>query len=177
MLSRPAPPVVADAPVPQPSRPSFTTPGSASDEIRNAIRDAARSRGVEGVGDRGPVIHTSKGADAGGGVQILSDTQGVDFSEWSKHFRSDVMRNWIPLLPEETDQPLFKKGETYLIVTINKDGSIGDMKLENSSRDVAIDKAAWASITSEGKFEGLPRAFNGPSIVLRIHYMVNEDVR
>ena len=110
-------------------------------------------------------------------MQILSDTQGVDFSGWSRRFQSDVMRNWIPLLPEETAAPLSKRGDTFLVVTINKDGSIGDMKLENSSHDVAIDRSAWASITSEGKFEGLPKAFNGPSIVLRLHYLVNEDIR
>ena len=174
--ARTPPPVVADAPTPQPSKPSFTTPGSASDDMRNAMRDAARNHSGA-PGDYGAAIRTPKGAGVGGGMQILSDTQGVDFSGWSRRFQSDVMRNWIPLLPEETAAPLSKRGDTFLLVTINKDGSIGDMKLENSSHDVAIDRSAWASITSEGKFEGLPKAFSGPSIVLRLHYLVNEDIR
>jgi len=174
--ARTPPPAVADAPTPQLSKPSFTTPGSASDDMRNALHDAARNRSGA-PGDYGAAIRTPKGAGVGGGMQILSDTQGVDFSGWSRRFQSDVMRNWIPLLPEETAAPLSKRGDTFLVVTINKDGSIGDMKLENSSHDVAIDRSAWASITSEGKFEGLPKAFNGPSIVLRLHYLVNEDIR
>ena len=72
--------------------------------------------------------------------------------------------------------PLSKKGETYIIVKIMKDGSIGDMKLEGSTHDVAIDKSAWGSIVSEGTFEILPKAFPGPFIILRLHYLVNEDI-
>jgi hypothetical protein len=169
-------PVIAEAPVPQPTKPNFNTSGSASDEMRNEMRNAARNPGA-GLGDRGGPIRTPKGAGVGGGAQIISDTMGVDFNPWLRRFQSDVMRNWIPLLPEETAPPLSKKGNTFLIVTILKDGSIGDMKLENSSHDVAIDRSTWASITSEGKFEGLPKVFPGPSITLRLYYSVNEDVR
>jgi hypothetical protein len=168
---------IADAPTPQPAaKPNFDTPGTASDDMRNAVRDAARNRNT-GSGERSGGVRLPGGASGGGGSQILTDTQGVDFSQWSRHFDSDVMRNWAPLLPEETEAPLFKKGHTYLIVKIMKDGSIGDLRLENSSRDVAIDHAAWNSITSEGKFEGLPRAFSGPFIILRLTYTVNEDPR
>jgi hypothetical protein len=83
------------------------------------------------------------------------------------------MHNWIPLLPEETEPPLMKRGETYIIVTILPDGTIGDMKLEGSTHDQAIDKAAWGSIISEGQFQALPKEFHGPNLILRFHYVVN----
>jgi hypothetical protein len=176
VVARPQPPV-ADAPMPQPtSRPNFSTPGTASDDMHNAVRDAARSHSG-GSGDSISSVHTAKGASAGGGMEILSDTQGVDFSQWSRHFDSDVMRNWIPLLPEETEPPLSKKGDTILLVKIMKDGSLGDLHLEGSTHDAAIDKAAWNSITSEGRFEVLPKPFTGPFIIIRLHYSVNGDAR
>jgi hypothetical protein len=180
--SAPAPTVsrapTPDAPTPQPTtKPNFSTPGTASDAMRNAVRDAARNRGG-GVGDiRGEGVSAPGGAMAGGGLEVLSDMQGVDFSEYLKRLHREVMRTWIPLLPEETESPLFKKGDTYLIVTILPNGTLGNLTYEGSSHDVAIDKAAWGSITSHGDFQPLPSQFHGPNLVLRFHYVVNEDVR
>jgi hypothetical protein len=91
--------------------------------------------------------------------------------------KRDLLRNWIPLLPEETAPPLSKKGDTFIILTVLPDGSIGDMKLDGSSHDVAIDKAAWGSILAEGKFQALPSQFHGQNLVLRWHYVVNQDIR
>jgi hypothetical protein len=173
--ARTAPPVIAEAPTPQPTRPSFNTPGSASDEMRNALRDASRDHGAVG-GVHGGVTAPG-GAKGDGGIEVLSDMQGVDFSEYFKRLKREIMRNWIPLLPEETESPLYKKGDTYIIFSILPDGRIGEMHLDGSSHDVAIDKAAWGSITSEGQFQALPSQFHGPNLTLRIHYTVNGDPR
>jgi hypothetical protein len=108
---------------------------------------------------------------------VLSDMQGVDFSQYLARMKRDLLRNWIPLLPEETAPPLSKKGDTFIILTVLPDGSIGDMKLDGSSHDVAIDKAAWGSILAEGKFQALPSQFHGQNLVLRWHYVVNQDIR
>jgi TonB family protein len=70
-----------------------------------------------------------------------------------------------------------KQGETFIRFTILPDGRIGNMVLEGSSHDVAIDKAAWGSIVSEGQFPPLPKQFHGPNLELRFHYMVNKGIR
>jgi hypothetical protein len=169
-------PVIAEAPTPQPTtRPTFNTPGSASDEMRNALRDSSRDHGTVGGIHGG--VSAPGGAKGDGGVQVLSDMQGVDFSEYLKRLQREIMRNWIPLLPEETESPLFKKGDTFIIVTILPDGTIGNIQPDGSSHDVAIDRAAWGSITSEGKFQALPSQFHGPNLILRFHYIVNGDLR
>lgn len=111
----------------------------------------------------------------GAGSAILTDTQGVDFSAWKRHFDYGTINAWRPLLPEEIYPPLSKSGETYLLVTINKDGSIGDMKLEGSTHDEAINRSCWGSIVSQGRFDALPKEFPGNSITLRLHYLVNMD--
>lgn len=163
-------PALAEAPTPQPttSRPNFGTP-STSDAMKDLLHGSRGSRGV-GVGEP---VRTAKGALAGGGVQVLSDTQGVDFSDYLRRLIADVYRNWIPLLPEETEPPLSKSGETYVRFTILPDGKIGGMWLDGSSHDVALDKAAWGSIVSEGQFPPLPKQFHGPNLELRFHYTVN----
>jgi outer membrane biosynthesis protein TonB len=166
-------PALADAPTPQPSsRPDFNTnSGTAGDNIRNAERGAASAGGGGGFA-RSP----SK-ADNLGGVEVLSDMQGVDFSEYLRRLKADIYRNWIPLLPEETQPPLSKSGETYIRFTILPDGRIGAMHLEGSTHDDAINKAAWGSITSEGQFPPLPSKFHGPNLELRFLYLVNEPLR
>lgn len=166
-------PPVADAPTPQPAtKPNFNTSSNPGDTVRNAARDAAHSRESSGGGG---------GGGGGfnrfqGGVQVLTDLQGVDFTEYLRRVYNDVKRNWIPLLPEETQPPLLKQGETYVRFSILPDGSIGEMHLDGPSGDVAIDKAAWGSIVSEGQFPPLPVKFHGPKLELRYHYIVNKRI-
>jgi outer membrane biosynthesis protein TonB len=165
---------LAEAPTPQPtSRPSFNTPGTASDAMKSLLNSRNRA-GASGSHD---TLSTGKGGNVGGGVEVLSDMQGVDFSDYLRRLKMDVYRNWIPLLPEETEPPLLKQGETYIRFTILPGGQIGNMVLEGSSHDVAIDKAAWGSIISEGQFPPLPKQFHGPNLELRFHYMVNKEIR
>ena len=111
-----------------------------------------------------------------GGAQILSDTQGVDFSAYMHKLQADVQRNWEPLLPPEVFEPLYKRGIVGIIITILPDGQIGGMALETRSGDVALDKAAWSAILSEGQFPPLPRAFHGPNLMVRDMFYCNEPL-
>jgi outer membrane biosynthesis protein TonB len=162
-----APAPVVDAPTPQPNV-NFGKAPSASDAVKNALN------GPRGGANIGSNLRAPGGANLGGGVEVLSDMQGVDFTAWLRRMHDDVQRNWGPLLPEETEAPILKQGETYIRVKILPDGTIADMHLDGSSHDVAIDKSCWGSITSEGQFPPLPRLFHGPYLELRLHYMVNK---
>ena len=165
---------VPDAPTPQPSA-HTTFPSTDNSPGANISKALSGSRPGRPGDSGGGFVHTAKGADAGGGVEVLSDMQGVDFSAYLRRMHDDLLRNWIPLLPEETESPIFKKGETYILLTVLPDGRIGDMRLEGSTKDTAIDKAAWGSIISEGQFPPLPSQFHGPNLVLRWHYVVNGE--
>jgi outer membrane biosynthesis protein TonB len=167
---------LADAPAPQPTatKPNFGTPTD-SNAMSSLLRDSAKNRaGGSGIHD---VTRSGKGASEGSGVQVLSDMQGVDFSDYLRRMLSDVKRNWLPLLPEEIEPPISKQGETRVRFTILPDGRIGGMTLEGRSGDVALDKAAWGSIVSEGQFPPLPSQFHGPNLELRIYFMVNKNVQ
>ncbi len=112
----------------------------------------------------------------GAGVQVLSDTQGVDFGPYIRRILSDIKRNWIPLIPEEARPPLNKQGETLIRFTILPDGRIAAMNLDASSQDTAIDRACWGGITGVGQFPPLPAQFKGPNLELRIDFLTNKPL-
>jgi TonB family protein len=112
------------------------------------------------------------------GIEILSNTEGVEeFMDYISRLSQDIKRNWEPLIPDEVRAPLLKKGVVGIRFTILPDGKIASpMVLENRSGDVALDRAAWGAITSEGKFEPLPKEFHGPKLELRIGFFYNTRV-
>jgi hypothetical protein len=176
-------------PVPQPPMPlpSAPRPAPPSVELPSAPKPnfAQNSQGPLGAarspfgGRSGADLPSSPGS-AGplqAGVQILSDTQGVDFSAYMRKLHYDIQRNWDPLIPEEVQPPLLKRGIVGIIFSILPDGEIGGIKLETTSGDVALDKAAWAAITSEGEFPPLPKAFHGPNLELRCGFFYNTPIQ
>jgi len=172
-LPRNPAPAVPDAPAPQPSsRPNFNTgPSTPGESIQSALNKAARGRGGNGTD-----FSASPSNPLGGGVDILSDTQGVDFDPYLRRIIADIKRNWLPLIPAEAQPPISKQGETYIRFTILPNGNIGVMYPDGSTHDVAIDKSCWNAITSEGQFPPLPSQFHGPNLELRIHFLVNKDI-
>lgn len=170
---RATPPVVAEAPTPQPStKPNFNTGNNAESAIEDARRYAARHPSGGGYGAR-----SGNGSSPlnFGGVEVLSDTQGVDFNPYIRRIIADIYRNWLPLIPEECKPPLSKEGETMIRFTILPDGRIGGMSLDGSTHDDAINRAAWGSITSEGQFPPLPSQFHGPNLELRFIFQINKQ--
>jgi TonB family protein len=172
-LPRSVAPPIADAPLPQaPSRPSFKAPNNASDAMQQAIQ-SARSGGGD-YSNRPVIGGTNRGTQVGQGVDILSDTQGVDFQPYLARIMREIYEQWLPLIPEEARPPLNKQGVTQIRFKINPDGSIGGIYLDASTHDEALDRAAWGSITGVGQFPPLPKQFHGPVLELRIHYLVNK---
>jgi TonB family protein len=163
---RPAPPLV-DAPSATPNV-AQSTP-SAHSAIQDAIRGAQRGQSGAQYGN----APSPAGKNLGAGAEVLSDTQGVDFSAYLRRVIADTKRNWEPLIPEEVQAPLLKKGIVGVRFTILPDGSIGNMILETRSGDRALDEAAWNAIRSEGKFQPLPREFHGPQLELRFGFFYN----
>ncbi len=161
-----------DAPRPAPTRPNFGSPAlSAGDAIRQAAQAASQNPGQGGdYGANIPVSHQGLNT----GVDVLSDTMGVNFGPYLTKILREIKQTWLPLIPEEARPPLNKQGETLIRFTILPDGRIGGMYLDGSTHDDAINKSAWGSITGVGQFPPLPNEFHGPNLELRIHYLVNK---
>jgi TonB family protein len=107
-----------------------------------------------------------------GALDILSDTQGVDFGPYLQRILQDVKTNWYLLIPQSSAT---KKGKLAIEFAIRKDGQIAGMKLVASSGDVLLDRPAWGSITNSNPFPPLPTDFGGPYLALRFRFHYNPD--
>ncbi len=171
--TRPTPTPPVDAPTPSAQKqPNFGTPRSAGSSIADAAKGART--GAQDAGDYGSTGRGNTGSGKAG-VEVLSDTQGVDFNKYLARLLADIRRNWLPLIPEECNSPLFKQGITGVRFKIEPNGLISAMNLDYSTHDVAIDRAAWGSIKSLGQAPPLPKEFHGPNLELRIEFRVNKD--
>jgi len=146
--------------------------GSAGSAIQQATEAAAANRAAGGGqgGDFG--LGTGAHGRQLGALDILSDTQGVDFGPYLQRILEEVRDNWYRLIPESAEM---KKGKLAIEFAITKDGNIADMRLVASSNDVALDRAAWGGISSSSPFPPLPSEFNGPFLALRFRFYYNPD--
>ena len=147
---------------------------SAGSAIQQATQAAAANRANGGGGGQEGDFGLGTGAKGRklGQLDILSDTQGVDFGPYLQRILQDVKENWYHLIPESAEM---KKGKLAIEFAITKDGKVADMRLIASSGDVALDRPAWGSITASNPFPPLPRDFTGPFLALRFRFYYNPD--
>jgi outer membrane biosynthesis protein TonB len=196
----PAPQQAAPAPVqqPQPAQPSqqaqIETPRPAAvparpnfamgsqnpaNQLREAMKGAARNPGMGAAGgpSRGGGLSMHPGAGTGG-VQVLSDTQGVDFNGWLQRWHRETERTWDPLIPDEVNPPILKSGMVAIRFKVLPNGRLmdGSLMLEGRSGDVALDRAAWGALTGSN-YPPLPRDFHGPYLELRAYFLYNMEAQ
>ena len=154
----------------------FAAAMSAGSSIQEAARATAGGRGVGGAGgDFGVGPRTN--ANVQGGLEVLSDTQGVDFGPYLERIVFIVKRNWYNVIPEEAMPPIMKKGKVSIEFAILKDGKLAGMRLVGQSGDISLDRAAWSGITASNPFPPLPTQFTGQYLALRFHFLYNPDRR
>jgi len=150
--------------------PNFRTgPTNPNEQMQQAMHDAMRG---QAGGDGGLGINPQHPGEQGG-VQVLSDTMGVDFGPYIQRVIWDTKRAWYPIIPEEAQPPLNKQGKVLIRFKIQPDGTVADMQLEGPSGDVSLDRSAWGGITGASPFPPLPRAFKGPYLELRFFFLYN----
>jgi TonB family protein len=106
-------------------------------------------------------------------AEILTDTMGVDFGPYLARITQVVRSNWYNVMPPSVYPPLLKQGKVSIEFAILKDGKVSGMTLHSPSGDVALDRAAWASITASNPFPPLPKEFPGQVLGLRFYYFYN----
>ncbi|MGA8042757.1 MAG: energy transducer TonB [Terracidiphilus sp.] len=165
------------APKPQavPARPNFAMQSdNPADQLRQAMRGAAQNRGTSAnnlPGGTGLSMHPGAGT---GGVEVLSDTQGVDFNSWLMRWHRETEHTWDPLIPDEVNPPILKSGAVVIRFKVLPNGRVmdGSMVLEGRSGDTGLDRAAWGAITGSN-YPPLPREFHGPYLELRAVFLYN----
>src|ERR1700754_2963418 len=77
------------------------------------------------------------------GVEILSDTKGVNFGPYVKQLIHAIYVSWIPLIPESARPPHSGEGRVQIRFKIDPKGIVSGMVLEGPSGDRHMDMAAW----------------------------------
>ena len=130
---QPTPPATAQLESPAPAAPkkspfTIASPGAS---VNDAIHSAAAGHGnapvAFGGGEYGSGVKPNVAAK--GGLEILSDTMGVDFGPYMKRLRYTVQTHWDPLIPESAMPPVMKKGVVIIEFAITKEGKVMGMKL------------------------------------------------
>jgi TonB family protein len=185
-MEAPKPALKLEAPdTPQPQHGLILPKNSTSRSLQDTIREAAKSPSAGGRSGAviGPMPR-SGGALGGGGAQggggtygngyeILTPTEGVDFSDYMARVVAAVRRNWYAVMPESAQ--LGDRGRVALQFRIMKNGSVPDgepVRLLGSGKE-PLDRAAVSAIRSSNPFEPLPPAFSGPYIELRFYFLYN----
>jgi hypothetical protein len=194
--SAPTPHVAEQPPIPQPASPTpkidaplkLETPDqqpkthglllpaeSAGRSIEESARAATKMSNPRITGGDLP------GAAPGGGgrtqtqfgVEILTPTEGVDFSNYLQRVYVTVRNNWYAVMPPSVE--LGDRGIVVLRFKIMRNGSVpsGEPIREQGSGKEPLDRAAVSSIRASNPFEPLPPAFSGPFIELRFAYYYN----
>jgi len=164
-------------PVPQSGLilPKSTSPGS-------MIQDAARGTRPNTpapIGGGGQLPGAGRGGggsghgSAGAGVQMLTDTEGVNFDDYLRRVYITVKQNWFAVMPASVQ--LGDQGVVSLQFKIMRDGSVpdGDPQRVFGSGKEPLDRAAISSIRASNPFPTLPPQFKGPYIELRFTYYYN----
>jgi hypothetical protein len=166
--------VEAPRPAAVPARPSFAMNSTnPADQLRDAMRGASHNPGAGQQGNLGG-NGLARHPGAGQGVEILSDQQGVDFSNWLQRWHRETEITWDPLIPDEVNPPILKSGMVAIRFKVLPNGRLmeGSLQLEGRSGDTALDRAAWGALTGSN-YPPLPKDFHGPYLELRAYFLYN----
>lgn len=113
-----------------------------------------------------------RGIESGTGQQmgpLFFDPEGADFTVWINHFKNEVYRNWI--VPQAA--LLGFRGHVDLEFTVERDGTLTDLKMLKSSGTPALDRAA-ANALMGSRLLPLPRDFGPPRVTMQVTFFYNQ---
>jgi hypothetical protein len=175
----PKPPIKLEAPQEQQTQHSLQIPKtSPGRSIQDSIRESAKMNAPSAIGGGGQL--PSSGIPGAGGqgaaygaMEMLTPTEGVDFSNYLARVYQSVKQNWFAVMPESVR--LGDKGVVSLQFRIMKNGAVpaGEPVRVFGSGKEPLDRAAISSIRASNPFEPLPPAFSGDFIELRFTYYYN----
>ncbi len=113
-----------------------------------------------------------RGIESGTGQQmgpLFFDPEGADFTVWINQFKNEVYRNWI--VPQAA--LLGFRGHVDLEFSVERDGTLTDLKMLKSSGTPALDRAA-ANALMGSRLLPLPRDFGPPRVTMQVTFFYNQ---
>ena len=102
---------------------------------------------------------------------LFFDPEGADFTGWVNHFKNEVYRNWI--VPQAA---LFGavRGHVDFAFTVDRDGTIAEVRLVKSSGTAALDRAA-ANALFGARLLPLPSDFGPAQVTMQISFFYGAE--
>jgi TonB family protein len=112
---------------------------------------------------------------AAAAVEVLSDTEGVDFNSYLRDVYVSVKKHWFANMPPSVE--IGQQGANTVEFRILKDGNVptDSMKIISSGKS-DFDAASLEGIKGAAPFKHLPELFSKPFIVLRFSFYYNLPV-
>jgi TonB family protein len=104
-------------------------------------------------------------------AEILTPTNGVDFSGYIGKTMATVKKNWIAAMPAAFYAGA--KGKATVEFQIQSDGKIENILLKASSGTDSLDQAAIQGVRDSSPLDRLPPSFKGSYITLRLSLSYN----
>ena len=105
--------------------------------------------------------------------ELLTDSRGVDFGPYILLNSSKLKQTWLQSIPPEARPPTQLRGEVGVEVTLNKDGHITDLQIQESSGNTSLDRAAFEAVLNTSPYAAFPSSFTGPVCRLRFRFNYN----
>ena len=118
-----------------------------------------------------PVTPGRSAQMAGNAVDILTPTEGVDFSQYVAKVVSEVRKQWYAAMPPEVYGG--EKGMTVVLLRIERDGKVVNISMESNPGRDSLDQAAMNAVRSSSPLDPLPPKFKGPYMDLRFRFLYN----
>jgi TonB family protein len=106
-------------------------------------------------------------------VEVLSDTKGANIAPYMQAVLKRTRQKWYDYMPSSAPFALPRQGRVVVSFDIMRNGFIRGMKLEQSSNDPALDRAAWAAIATSNPLLPLPGDFSSSYLALRFTFYYN----
>jgi outer membrane biosynthesis protein TonB len=112
-------------------------------------------------------------AKAGCTMQVLTNTEGVDFNQYLREVYLSVKKRWFANMPPSVEKG--DQGVDSVEFRILQDGSVPKdcLKVVVSSRKTALDEASLQGIREAVPFSHLPEKFSQPFVELRFVFYYN----
>ncbi len=142
--------------------------------LEDAIRQAAKNRGMGGTGTGEGIRGPQSGVRSDLSIDepiILSDTYGVDLDPYLRRIYFIVRANWYSLIPELIYTG--RKGRVTIVFDITRNGKVQNLSVVARSGTTPYDNAAVGSLNLSSPFPALPNYFPGDHVTLQYTYLYN----
>jgi hypothetical protein len=138
-----------------------------------ALLASAQLHGVDGnVGSEGK-NNNNEVSQQHLAIEMLSDSEGVDFNSYLRDAFYSVKKNWFANMPPSVEKG--QQGINTVEMRVLQDGSVPKdfLKMVRSSEKGDFDSASLQGVRDSIPFHNLPDAFSKSYIVLRFTFYYN----